>query len=87
MAKNEYRPFVRPGNPGALEAALDALEGAAGVVIDLTAAITLFALDALNGIGNFGRNVYVPQTVIDAISEEIAEHESLDLGSTSVSHV
>jgi hypothetical protein len=71
IGNREYRPFVRPGHQDALAVALDAIQRAPGVVLDPTAAITLFALDALTHIAGFHLNIHVPQVVIDAISEEI----------------
>jgi hypothetical protein len=76
MSKRDYRPFVRPGNLEALGAAARDLERARGVVVDLTAAITLFALDLLSTIRSFGLEVFVPQAVVDAIVENIDQERS-----------
>src|SRR5207249_1304012 len=53
-------------------------------VLDITAAVTLFVLDALDSIGRYHGAVSVPQAVIDAISEEIDEHRFVTAGRPSL---
>src|SRR5262245_46042154 len=74
MATKEYRPFVRPGDQQTLETSLSALQRGQGIVIDLTAAITLFELDVLNSVHRLAVEVHVPQAVIDVVTEQVDEY-------------
>lgn len=76
----EFRPFVRPGHQEALLVSIEALKAAEAVVLDLTAAVTLFGLDLLEHVDGYHRRVYVPQSVIDALSKEIDGHKIMSSG-------
>jgi tetratricopeptide (TPR) repeat protein len=76
----DYRPFVQPGDHRSLVAASEALRARRGIVLDLSASVTLSALEALENVGHYQASVFVPQSVIDAISEEIDERRVLGGG-------
>lgn len=80
LGNPEFRPFVRPGHHEALREASDALKTADGVILDLTAAVTFFGLDLLEQVGQYHHKVRVPQSVIDALSEEIDKQRMIDAG-------
>jgi tetratricopeptide (TPR) repeat protein len=80
LANAEFRPFVRPGHHESLLEAFEILKAADAVVLDLTSAVTLFGLDLLEQITQYHRQIRVPQSVIDALSEEIDKHRIMDAG-------
>lgn len=80
LGNSEFRPFVRPGHHEALLASIEALKASDAVTLDLTAAATLFSIDLLEHVVQYHRKVCVPQSVIDAVSEDIDEHKMMDAG-------
>jgi hypothetical protein len=75
-----FRPFVRTGKQEALGEAIERLRASDAVVLDLTAAVTLFGLDLLEHARQYHRRVCVPQAVIDGVSKEIDEHRMISAG-------
>lgn len=80
LASPDFRPFVRPGHHESILEAIETLKAADAVTLDLTSAITLFGLDLFEQVTQCHREVRVPQSVIDAISEEIDSHKIMDAG-------
>src|SRR5262249_16237296 len=80
LANGKFQPVVRPGDNESLTVAIEILKAADVVVLDLTAAITLFGLERLGEVTQYHRRVCVPQSVIDAISRDIDEHRVMDAG-------
>src|SRR4029453_5432138 len=84
LGGSDFRPFVRPGHHESIFEAIETLKAADAVTLDLTFAITLFGFVLPERVNQYHRQVLVPQSVIDAISEEIDSHKMMDAGRPTV---
>lgn len=75
LQSDDVRVFAADGSPEAVESGQEAIAASTGFVLEITSATTLGALGHLSALSRIGADIVVPQAVVDAFSDLIAQKE------------